>query len=155
MNAEAVQNILTKWESHPKFLIEILQDVQETYNHLPEDVLREISGKIEVPMPQILHIATFYKAFSLTPRGKYLIQVCAGTACHVKGAPRIVDAISRELGIEEGGTTDDLLFSLEAVRCVGCCGLAPVVIVGKDIYGKTNSAKIPKVLKKYQKEKEE
>lgn len=103
-----------------------------------------------VSMANLYHIATFYKAFSLEPRGKHEIQVCTGTACHVKGAPRLIDAFERELGIKEGETTSDKLFSLDGVRCIGCCSLAPVITIGDDLYGDAKPSKVSKLLKKYE-----
>ena len=100
-------------------------------------------------MGHILRVATFYKSFSLEPRGKHIVTVCTGTACHVKGAPRILERFERELGISTGQTTCDKQFTLEAVRCIGCCGLSPVITVGENLYGKLSPAKAAKILEKY------
>ena len=144
-----VEGILDKWARNPHFLIEVLQDTQEEYRYLPRDVLREISRQIQTPLPQIYHIATFFKGLSLEPRGERLIQVCMGTACHVQGAPRILDHFERDLNVKQGHTTKDFKYSLEAVRCLGCCGLAAVVTVGKDLHGQVTPSKVSKILKKY------
>ena len=104
----------------------------------------------QILLEHILRIATFYKAFSLKPRGKHIITVCTGTACHVKRAQRILDRLERELGINTGETTSDMQFTLEAVRCLGCCGLSPVVTVGEDLYGQMNPAKAAALIDKYQ-----
>lgn len=151
---ERIRQILDNYVKQEGDIVPILQDINETYHYLPENLLRYVSIHLNIPLSQIYNLATFYNAFSLTPRGKYTIQVCLGTACHVKGAPKILDALERELYIKVGGTTEDKLFSLEAVRCLGCCGLAPVLTVGEDVYGEVTQAKIPGILKKYTKEVE-
>lgn len=149
---EKITKILNLYKDEEGTIVPILQDVNQEYKYLPEDILKYVSSKLDIPLSQIYNIATFYNAFSLTPRGKYIIQVCLGTACHVKGAQKIIEALERELAIKAGETTEDRLFSLEAVRCVGCCGLAPVMTVGDDLYGEVTQAKIPGILKKYKKE---
>ena len=141
-----VDGIIDAYEGGSEVLVPILQDVNAQLNWLPPEVLMRISERKQVPLEHILRIATFYKAFSLTPRGKHVITVCLGTACHVKGASRIVDRLERDLGIRVGETTPDMKFSLETVRCVGCCGLSPVVTVGDDLYGNltlTDAAALP------------
>ena len=153
---EAVQNtvedIVGRWKHDSSYLIEMLQDVQEHYRHIPRAVAERLAVDLDVPLNRIYHIATFYKGFTLEPRGKYPICVCTGTACHVKGGTRILENVMRELGLErEGQATADQLFSVESVRCLGCCGLAPVVTVGGEVYGLTSSVKISKVLRKIRK----
>ena len=130
-------------------LVPLLQDINIEYGYLPENILRYVSADLRIPLSQIYNIATFYKAFSLTPRGRYVISVCLGTACHVRGGQRILERLERDLGIKVGQTTSDLNFTLEAVRCLGCCGLAPVVTIGDDLYGKMSQVKIPKTIEKY------
>ena len=115
-----------------------------------ETLIPIVSQTKQIPMEHILRIATFYKAFSLKPRGKHIITVCVGTACHVKGAQRILDRLERELGVKTGETTSDMQFTLEAVRCLGCCGLAPVVTIGEELYGKMNPAKAAAMIDRYQ-----
>ena len=127
-------------------LVPILQEITSTYNYLPENVLRYISEKLDIPLSLIYRIATFYNAFSLKPRGRHIITVCLGTSCHVKGAPRIVATLERELGIKISETTEDMSFTLETVNCLGCCGLAPVMTVGEDLYGKITTAKVPEII---------
>ncbi len=144
-----VTKMLNAYEGHEGSIVPILQDINEEYRYLPEDILKYVSNKLEIPLSQIYNIATFYNAFSLVPRGEYIVQICLGTACHVKGAQKILEALERELCIKSGETTEDRLFSLEAVRCLGCCGLAPVMTVGEDLYGGMTQAKIPGILKKY------
>ena len=122
-------------------LVPVLQEVNRSYNYLPEYLLRHVSQRTDVPVSALFRLASFYNAFSLTPRGKYVITVCTGTACHVKGAGRIVEMLEEDLGIEKEGTTEDLLFTLKTVRCIGCCGLAPVLLAGEDIHGKVGRKK--------------
>ncbi|MHC4437047.1 MAG: NADH-quinone oxidoreductase subunit NuoE [Planctomycetota bacterium] len=144
-----VDAILESNEGGRETVISILQDITEEFNWLPPDVLMRVAQVKQIPIEHILRIATFYKAFSLKPRGKHIITVCTGTACHVKGAQRILDRLERELGIATGETTSDMQFTLEAVRCLGCCGLAPVVTVGDDLYGQVNPARAAALIDKY------
>jgi NADH-quinone oxidoreductase subunit E len=146
-----VDAIIQKYRADESFAIEMLLDVQESFRHLPQAALERISRATGADLARLYHIATFYKAFSLEPRGELAVQVCTGTACHVRGAPRVLEALERELGISAGGTTADLCFSLEAVRCVGCCSLAPVVTVGRDLCGEVSSAEVGRLLKRYRK----
>jgi NADH-quinone oxidoreductase subunit E len=146
-----VTSIIGKWENRKDFLIEILQDIQDEYSYLPREVLVEVSNILEIPLNQIYEVATYYKAFSLKPKGKHPIQVCLGTACHVRGAKLVLDAFVRDLGIKTGETSQDQNFSLEIARCLGCCGIAPVVTIAKDVYGSVSQAKVPAILKKYKK----
>jgi NADH-quinone oxidoreductase subunit E len=148
-DVEKLNTIVDRWGSKPNFLIEILQDIQEEYHYLPKEVLMTTAQHLNVPLTQVYHIATFFKGLSLQPRGKYLIQVCMGTACHVQGAPKILDKIERDLNVKAGNTTEDKKFALEAVRCLGCCGLAAVVTVDKDLYGQVKQMKTEKILNKY------
>jgi len=147
-----IDGILVRWNSDPDFLIEILQDVQDEWRHLPADLMQYVADELKVPLARVHHAATFYKAFSLEPRGRFEVQVCMGTACHVKGASRVLDALGRELEIDPGETTGDKEFSLEAVRCVGCCGLAPVVAVGEEIHGDVSAARADRLLRPYRKQ---
>jgi NADH-quinone oxidoreductase subunit E len=154
MEAQQVKfdEIVDCWKHDSSYLIEMLQDVQEHYRYIPQEVALRLSDELDVPMSRIFHIATFYKGFTLEPRGKYPICVCTGTACHVKGGTRILDNVMRDLGVQkEGKATQDLLFSVESVRCLGCCGLAPVVTVGGEVYGRTSSVKVSKILNKTKK----
>ena len=151
MNIELteVKEIIEKWGTESDVLIEILHDLQSKYNYLPREALNEVSNILNVPLGQIYHVATFYKAFSLIPKGKHRIHVCMGTPCHVKGAPVLVEALERHLNIKAGGTTEDLDFSLDICGCVGTCGLAPILIIGEDMYGNVTQSKIRTILKKY------
>lgn len=143
--------ILEKYEYKKEFLVSILQDIDAGYRYLPEIAIRFISQKLDVPLSQVFNLATFYTAFSLVPRGEYKISVCLGTACHVRGGAKIMESLERELGMAAGETSKDMLFSLEAVRCIGCCGLAPVFTVNEDLYGKVTQTQVPKIMEKYRK----
>ena len=141
--------VAEKYDGGAESLIPVLQDISAELNWLPPEVLHRISQIKEVPLEHIIRLATFYKSFSLKPRGKHIINVCMGTACHVKGAARIAARLERELGINMGETTPDMKFTLESVRCVGCCGLAPVIMVGNRFYGKLTSSEAARVIEKY------
>jgi len=145
----AVETILDRYDGGRGVLVPILQDIVAELNWLPPEALVRIAETKDIPLEHILRIATFYKAFSLTPRGKHIVTVCLGTACHVKGAPRIVDRLERNLGIGVGETTPDGQFSLETVRCLGCCGLSPVVTVAEDLYGNLTPAQVAVLTDKY------
>ncbi len=147
-----IDKIIDKWNTDPDYVIEMMQDIQDELRHTPREALEQITKRTNVPLARLYHIVTFYKSFSLTPRGEYEIQVCVGTACHVKGAPLIVDAFSRELKIKSGETTADGLFTLEGVRCLGCCSLAPVVMIGDDLYSNVKTVDVPELIIKYRKE---
>jgi len=151
MNPEKISEILSKYQADESSLIAILQDIQEEYSYLPREALIRISKEMNIPLSRVLSLATFFKAFSLKPKGKHPIHVCLGTACHVRGAQLVLEKFERELGIKSGDTTEDYLFSLDAVRCLGCCGLAPVVQVGEEVHGKITPAKVGGVIKKYKK----
>ena len=143
------RDIVERHGGKREHLIAILLDCQEEFYHLPREVIEEIAKMVDVPKAAVLGLATFYRGFSLKPVGKYPIHVCTGTACHVQGAQRLLDAIERELAIKRGETTKDELFGIDTVNCLGCCGLAPVITVGRDVHGKLKQADIPRVLKKY------
>jgi NADH-quinone oxidoreductase subunit E len=148
---EKVEPLLEQYEDQRLNLIPILQDVQDTYRYLPQEVLRRISRKLRVPLTEVYQVATFYRCFSLVPRGKHVIQVCLGTACHVRGAPRVLDRILRDLKLAGPGTTGDFQFTVETVRCIGCCGLAPVARVDNaNTHPHLTQAKVGGLLKKYQ-----
>jgi len=149
MEAQVVENILQKHPKDQSSIIQVLLDIQNELYYLPRDVLEHVSDYLNVPLSRTYGLATFYKAFSLKPKGKYPIAVCTGTACHVQGAVKILEQIERELKVKEGETTPDKKFSVETVRCLGCCGLAPVVTVGKNLHGKVPTSKISKILKQY------
>jgi NADH:ubiquinone oxidoreductase subunit E len=148
---ERVSEIVTKYQTDPGAVIAILQDVQEVFHYLPREALEAVSRDLAIPLSRVLSLATFYKAFSLKPKGRHPVHVCLGTACHVRGAQLVLEKFERELGIKTGETSSDQAFSLDAVRCVGCCGLAPVVMVGEEVHGKITPAKVTGLVKKYKK----
>ncbi len=150
--ASKLDSILLKHGHNHSHIIQILQDIQVVYNYLPEDALRYVSDKLKMPLSKIYSIATFYSAFSLTPRGRHLCTVCMGTACHVRGAPRVLDRITEKLKIQSGETTDDNMFTLETVNCLGACALAPIVVIDGRYYGQTTVNKIDKLLDTYYEE---
>lgn len=134
-------------------VVTVLQKVNEAYSYLPEPVLRYVSSELKLPLSMIYRIATFYNAFSLEPLGKYVITVCTGTACHVKGAEKVVSTLESELGIQREHTTEDSMFTLKTVRCLGCCGLSPVLKVGEEIHGMMDKRKTIELVKMYKSKK--
>ena len=131
-------------------LITILQEIQDLYDYLPAWALRYVSEKLDVPLIQVYGVASFYKAFHLTPRGKHLIRVCLGTACHVRGGKRVIEELERKLNITVGETTKDLNFTLERVNCLGCCALGPIVMIDESYYGHMSPAKIGSLIEQFQ-----
>lgn len=146
-----VDEILQKYNNEKSAIVSILQDIQRGENYLPENILRHVAKNLNIPLSKVYSISSFYRAFSLEPRGKHLISVCLGTACHVRGAPRILEKLERELGIKAGGTTKDLKFTLETVNCLGACALGPIVVVDGEYNGGMTQTKIDKLMKKYMK----
>ncbi|RTZ92429.1 MAG: NAD(P)H-dependent oxidoreductase subunit E [Deltaproteobacteria bacterium] len=147
MSLEKLDAILDRYDRNPAQLIPILQDVQAEENYLPREALEAISEKLDIPLVRLYSVATFYKAFSLKPRGKHIVQVCMGTACHVRGAPRILDKMVRDFGIQPGGTTKDMEFTLETVNCLGACALGPIVVVDGEYHGQMTTPKWDKLYK--------
>jgi NADH:ubiquinone oxidoreductase subunit E len=145
-----VNQILERHGSKRERMIAILLDCQEEFYYLPREVLEAVAAGVKIPLTSVLSIATFFKAFSLKPIGRYPIRVCNGTACNIKGGPLLVDALERDLKIKTGETTKDELFGLDTVNCVGCCGLAPVITVGQDVHGKVKISSVPKMVREYQ-----
>ena len=146
-----VDGIIDRWGKSPEFAVEMMQDIQDRFRYLPKNALQRMSERTGADMGRLYHIATFFKAFSLMPRGEVEIQVCTGTACHVRGAARVLDAFSRELDVSPGGTTKDLKFSLSGMRCLGCCGLAPVVTVGPELLGELDSSRVKRLVERHRK----
>ena len=146
-----VESILERYTANPKTLIAILQDLQNEYNYLPKHMLVLVAERLGLPLSHVYRLATFYNALSLQPKGRHLIHVCTGTACHVRGVARVLDRIKMELGIDVGEMTKDRLFSLETVNCLGACALGPIVVVGKDYHGQMTPAKVRSTIKKYRK----
>ena len=130
-------------------LMQVLHKAQETFGYLPIEVQKFISSELDVPLAEVYGVATFYTQFAIEPKGKHKIGVCLGTACYVKGAQLIMDKLAKELDIKVGETTPDNLFTFVSTRCLGCCGLAPVMMIDQDVYGKLEPKKIPEILAKY------
>ncbi len=144
-----LDGIFAKYQGVKGALIPVLQEAQHTYGYLSKEVLEYIAGKLEIPVSQIYGVVTFYAQFHLNPRGKNIIRVCQGTACHVRGAKAILKALEDNLKISAGGTTTDLKFTLETVACIGACGLAPVMMVNDDTHGRLTPELVPQILAKY------
>ncbi len=146
---DRLTEILSSYQGERAELVPLLQEVQAHFSYLPEEVLLGIATFTGIPESEAYSIATFYNQFSLTPRGKYIVKVCLGTACHIQDGPRILDAVEGELAINPGGTTEDNRFSLERVACVGSCALAPIMVVDENVYGKMTTKKVKEVLERY------
>jgi NADH-quinone oxidoreductase subunit E len=149
MENNKIDKILDKYPSDGSSLIQVLLEIQRENRWLSNEALEKVSKRLKVPLNRIQHIVTFYKAFSLIPKGRHEIHVCTGTACHVRGAPRLLDAVEDLTGIRPGETDMDLKFSLETVGCVGCCALGPVMVIDGEYHGKMAPAKSEAVLKNY------
>jgi len=143
MVSKFIENAAAK---HHGLLIPVLQEIQERYGYLSEDAVNAVAEKLEMKISDVYGVASFYSAFSFSPKGKYIIVVCNGTACHVRGASKIIDVFSKELSINAGETTDDLMFTLETVTCLGCCALGPVAVVNGKYHSKMTPAKVEKLL---------
>ena len=150
MDNEKIDKIIDKYQGDSGSLIQVLLEIQSVNRWLPKEVLEKVGQKLDVPLNRIQHIVTFYKAFSLVPKGRHEIHLCTGTACHVRGAPRLLDTVQDLTGIRPGETDSDLKFSLETVNCVGCCALGPVMVVDGEYHGKMAPAKAEDVLKNYE-----
>jgi NADH-quinone oxidoreductase subunit E len=150
MDKDKIDKIIEKYPSDPSSLIQILLEIQSENHWLPKEAIERVSEKLQVPLNRIQHISTFYKAFSLVPKGRHEIHVCVGTACHVRGAQRVLDRVQDLTGISPGETDLDMKFSLETVNCLGCCALGPVMVVDGEYHGKMAPAKSEDVLKNYE-----
>ena len=149
-----VAAIVSEYNGNRDSLISILQDIQSEHHYLPEDALRAVASQLDLPLIQVCGVATFFKAFSLKPRGEHMVSVCLGTACHVRGAPAVLDEVERQLGIEAGETTEDMRYSLETVNCLGACALGPIVVVDGKYHGQMSPGKVKKVLRERRKKLE-
>ncbi len=145
-----IDTIVAKYKDKPGSLIPVLQQAQEVCGYLPHSVQRYIAKGMKISPSVVFGVATFYSFFTLVPRGKHVIRVCLGTACYVKRSEEIIEKLKSELGIKVGEITEDRKYSLEAVRCLGACGLAPVVVVGQDTYGDVAATKVMDIIKKYE-----
>ncbi|OPZ88294.1 MAG: NADP-reducing hydrogenase subunit HndA [bacterium ADurb.Bin429] len=144
-----LDEVLGRYPARPSSLIAVLQDLQEALNFLPPVALNRVASALHVPRSQVYHVATFYKAFSLTPRGKHLVSICRGTACHVQGDEKVADMLHAELGIRDGETSADGEFTLQSVRCLGCCSLAPVIMIDREVFGNLTAAALRRALAQY------
>ncbi len=151
MELREVDQVLKQYGYEESAILPILQDIQDRDRYLAKEVLEHIAKNLGVPLTGVYRLATFYRAFSLTPRGRHLISCCMGTACHVRGAPRILDKLEMALDIESGGTTKNLMFSLETVNCLGACATGPLVVIDDNYHGHMSSTKVDSVLKEYKK----
>lgn len=147
-----IAEVLERYPREASSMIAVLQDLQEELRYLPREVLDRVAVTLGTPRTQVYHVATFYKAFSLKPRGKHTISICRGTACHVKGVEKIADMLRALLEVEEGETTGDGLFTVQSVRCLGCCSLAPAIMIDREVYGQVTPARLGKIVKQYRKE---
>ncbi|THB72625.1 MAG: NAD(P)H-dependent oxidoreductase subunit E [Desulfobacteraceae bacterium] len=150
MEMDKVDQIIEKYNGEASNLLQIMLDIQSENNWLPKEALARVSEKLSVPLTRIQHIATFYKAFSLVPKGRHKVHICVGTACHVRGATRILDTVEDSTGIKPGETDLDLKFSVETVNCLGCCALGPVMEVDGKIHGKMSPNKTTQALETYE-----
>jgi NADH:ubiquinone oxidoreductase subunit E len=150
MSTEILEKILADRRSQPQQLIEVLQDVQDAFGYIPQEAMTTVSKELGVPLIEVSRVANYYKAFSLQPRGKHVITVCMGTACHVRGAPRLLDEMKGQLGIDPGQTTDDGMFTVERVNCLGACALGPVVVLDGKYHGKMTPNKLRKLIQSVQ-----
>ena len=150
MDNGRIDQIIDKHQGEASSLIQVLLEIQSEHHWLPKAALERVSENLQVPLTRIQHIATFYKAFSLVPKGRHEVHICVGTACHVRGATRILDTVEEATGIKPGETDLDLKFSLETVNCLGCCALGPVVEVDGKVHGKMSPVKTAEVLKIYE-----
>lgn len=150
MDLQKVRQIIERYQYEKSSLVSILQDIQTDLNFLPKGALKEISSCLDIPLSLVYEVATFYKAFSLEPKGRHNIKVCLGTACHVRGGARILDYIESLLNIKKGESSADLRFNIETVNCLGACAIGPVMVIDRDYFGKVEISKIESILKRYQ-----
>jgi NADH-quinone oxidoreductase subunit E len=149
MDQPRLDAILSRYEGSSADLIPVLQDIQDQYNYLPKDELKVVAERLQVPMTQIYSVATFFKMFSLIPKGKHQIKVCLGTTCHLRGGVKIVESLGHRLGVEPGYTTKDMMFSLDTVGCLGSCAQAPVMMIDDKYFGRAGVDKVPKIIKQF------
>ena len=149
MDSAAIDRIIDKHQGEASSLIQVLLEIQSEFNWLPKEVLNKVGEKLQVPLSQIQHIATFYKAFSLVPKGRHQVHICMGTACHVRGATRVLDKVQDLTGIKPGETDLEMKFSLDTVNCLGCCALGPVMEIDGKTHGKVSPANSADVIKRY------
>jgi len=144
-----IDEIVAKYKGNREALLMIMQDISDLYNYVPQETVSALAERLGVKKSLIYSTATFYKTISLEPRGKYIVSVCTGTACHVRGAEKIMQVLQEEMNIDQGQTTEDHLFTLEAVRCIGCCASGPVITVNKDTHGGLDRSRVLEVIDEY------
>ena len=149
VDVSSPDKILDKYEGKQGILIQVLLDIQSEFNWIPPEAMQRISERFRIPKSEIYRTASFYKALSLIPRGRHLVRVCLGTACHVRGGPRIMDRAQEILGIREGETTEDMKFTVERVNCLSCCALGPVMVVDQEYHGNITPAKVAEILERH------
>jgi len=149
MDQARLDAILSRYEGETADLIPVLQDIQDEYSYLPKDELKEVAKRLGVPLTQIFSVATFFKMFSLLPKGRHQIKVCLGTTCHLRGGQRLLESVGHRLGVEAGYTTKDMQFSLDTVGCLGSCAQAPVVMIDDKYFARVTVDKVPKILKPF------
>lgn len=148
---EELKAFVVEWKDKPGNLIMVLHRVQQTYGYIPRNIAIDVADMLGVPLAKVYGVVTFYNFFKLQKAGKYIIQVCLGTACYLRGGDDLIKEFERQLGVGVNATTPDGLFSIEAVRCLGCCGLAPVVVINGDVYGKLGNGDVAGIIEKYRK----
>ena len=149
-NEQRIKEIITKYPGERRFSLAVMQDIQRAFNYIPKEAMLEISEYLNIPFSQLYSMATFYKALSLEPKGKYIIKVCDGTACHIRSSMVILSELQKLLGIDAGGITRDGLFSVETVNCLGACALAPVMVVNGEYHGKLTPQDLSEIIRGYQ-----
>lgn len=149
MSVEKIDRIIDKYADEKGVLIQLLLDIQKEFRWIPKEAVMRINQRLKIPVSEIYRVASFYTALSLKPRGRHLVRVCLGTACYVRGGPRIIDSVERSLGIKPSETTSDNRFSLETVNCLGCCALGPVVELDGQYHGRLTPANVGELLSKY------
>lgn len=150
IDLSAVDKIVEPYRGKKEMVIPVLQKVQDHFGYLPRSAMEQVSLRMRIPLSRLYGVATFYAQFKMKPRGRYIIRVCKGTACHIQGSPKIAERIEETLGIQSGETTDDLRFTLEEVACIGACALAPVIMVNDDPHGRLTPDKIKGILDSYE-----
>jgi NADH-quinone oxidoreductase subunit E len=151
MDMTNIDAIIDRYDKAPAALLAIMQDVQDSERYLPQEAMQRISAALQVPVTRVYQMATFFESFHLAPRGKHVCTVCMGTACHVRGAQRLVEQLERDLDIPSGNTTKDLMFTIEEVNCVGACALGPLVIINSEYHGNMTSGSLQRVVKRIKK----
>ncbi len=146
---KSIHEICDSYKNDPGDLIKILHSAQTHFGYLPESVQREIAKRLKISVAKVYGVVTFYSFFTMTPKGRHAISVCMGTACYVRGAEKVLDELKKQLNIKVGGVTEDGKFSLDSLRCVGACGLAPVLLIGEKVYGRVEPGQVKEILESY------